>query len=141
MTYNVGMTPAIRVVFPKHLPLERTGRFVRGREVRRVVAPIDVYLELWGGRRYHLTTIEAGFESDGVSRPRYLRWLIEPWGDEHPGALLHDWLLELNLRGHIGKPKFAVDLLFLLALISNGTPFFRSLLMFLGVRTKGFEPA
>lgn len=141
MSYNHGMTPAIRVVFPKHLPLERTGRYVRGREVRRVVSPIDVYIELWGGRKTHLTTIETGFESDGVSRPWYVRWLIEPWGDEHPGAILHDWMLELNLRGQIGKPKFAVDLLFLLALVSNGTPFFRSMMMFLGVRVKGFEAA
>lgn len=135
------MTPAIRLVFPGDIHLERTGRFQRGREVRRVMADYDVFIEFWGGRRYHLTTIERGFESDGVSRPRYVRKLLDPWGEEHPAGVLHDWLLELNLRGQIGKPKFAVDLLFLLALVSLDVSFIRSVLMFLGVRFKGFEPA
>jgi hypothetical protein len=133
--------PVFQLVFPNRIWLEDTGRKVNGwRPVKRLLREVPVILRLWDGREIEIARIEEGFESDGVSVPRLLAWWQDPWGPQYPEALLHDWFLELQGRGLIGEPKFLVDVLFLAALVSKGTSYLRSMLLFLGVRTKGFEP-
>lgn len=133
--------PFLTFDFPDALPMAPTGRARNGRELRAATEPFNVDMVLWTGARFTIATIEAGFESDGVSRPSVLRAWLDPWGDEAKAAVLHDWLLELIRRRLIGLPKIIVDLLFLLALISTGSSFPRAAWMFLGVRTRPFRSA
>lgn len=132
------MRPLIRVVFPDTLPLAATGRRnAAGRLMDRLTADVDVWIELWDGRRLLLTTIRAGFETDGVSWPRWAFW-TSPWDGTSREAVLHDWLLTLLDQGLIDRPKILIDLIFLLAMLSNGVSFPRAFVEFFGVRTKGY---
>lgn len=98
--------------------------------------PTPIVLVLWDGRRIVLSVIEAGFETDGLSRPGLLSWFVKRWGPERDKAYAHDWFLELMRRGALGGPKFLVDLLFLAFLVAGKTSFVRASLMFLAVRTR-----
>lgn len=125
------MRPLITLHFPEPLmlwPLE---------DDRAVtLEPIEVWAELWNGQCFLIALIEKGFVFDGVSRPGIFAWWIKRWGPETEEALLHDWLLELLSRGVIGKPKFLIDLFFLMALVCGRRSFLRSTIMFLSVRTR-----
>lgn len=125
------MRPLIALVFPEPLPLWPT---TDGRAV--TLEPIVVRAELWDGQRFRLAEIPAGFEFDGVSRPGIFAGWIKRWGPETEEALLHDWLLELMRRGQVAKPKFLVDLVFLMALVCGRRSFLRSMILFLAVRTR-----
>ena len=125
------MRPLIRLLFPEPLPLWPT---TDGRAVLLSRAPI--FAELWHGGRILLCVVPAGFVFDGVSRPGWAAGWVKRWGTAVEEALLHDFLLWQMQRGRLGRPKFLVDLMFLLALVSGGHSFLRSMLMFLAVRTR-----
>lgn len=125
------MRPLLQIEFPSPLPITPHGR---NRAITTAEVPVD--LVLYNGVRVRLATIEKGFIFDGVSRPGFLAWWIKRWGPHLEEALLHDWLLELMARGEISRPKFLVDLAFLLALVAGGTSFLRASIMFLAVRTR-----
>lgn len=82
--------------------------------------------------------IPRGFVSDGITAPRWLWWIIPPWG--HGGtraAMLHDFGLDLLRAGrpHPHMPtRAAVDREFRLALAACGVgPILRSM-MWAGTR-------
>lgn len=103
---------------------------LRGRGLMTVRAPIRIRLDLGGGLAPMLT-IPTGFRSDGVSRPWWLAWMIDPWGRAALAALLHDYLLSLP-----EVTKWQADLAFLAALRSQGVPAFMSTLLYFAVRTR-----
>lgn len=73
--------------------------------------------------------IPAGFESDGVTSPRFLWSLLPPWG--HPAtraALLHDHMIS------VGYPRAYCDRQFYLALRAIGVGPVLATVMWLGVR-------
>lgn len=124
--------PLLNVVFPIFLPVAP----IPGSHLARVFEDFEIWLELYDGQRMRLATIEAGFVTDGVSRPGFVSWWLKRWGLEREEAILHDWLLYLYRSGRFGGPKFLVDLVFLLALVCGKRSFFRSMVMFFGVRTR-----
>ncbi len=54
----------------------------------RTLAPLG-----WTGRRGERFTVPLGFETDFASVPRFLHWLVLPYGPYTRAAVLHDWLL------------------------------------------------
>lgn len=103
---------------------------LRGRGLMTVRAPIRIQLDL-GGASDPLITIPAGFRSDGVSRPWWLAWMIDPWGRAALAALLHDYLLSLP-----DVTKWQADLMFLAALRSQSVPALLAHLLYFAVRTR-----
>lgn len=58
-----------------------------GPKVARVTEPLA-----WHGER-DTFTVPAGFVTDFASVPRFLHWLVLPYGAYTRAAVLHDWLL------------------------------------------------
>lgn len=125
------MRPILTVVYPEVLPL-----FNLGDHRREVSSDFDIDMVLWDGQRIRLARIERGFITDGVSRPWWAGAWVKHWDQSAKAAVLHDWHLELVRRGDLGRPKFLIDLLFLLALVATGVSFPRALLHFLAVRVR-----
>lgn len=125
------MRPLISVEFPEPLMLWPT---TDNRAI--VLEAVPVVARFWTGAEVELATIPAGFVFDGVSRPACFAWWVKRWGPAVEEALLHDYFLELLADGRLAKPKFLLDLFFLLALVCGGHSFIRSTLMFLAVRTR-----
>lgn len=73
---------------------------------RRLTMPCEVRLN---GQL--LTTIPAGFESDGMSFPWWARMTWDDrWHDRYaPGAWLHDWLLDCLARDATPLRKWEID--------------------------------
>lgn len=65
---------------------------------------------IWTGREGQTFTVPIGFVTDFASVPRFLRWLVEPYGPYTRAAVLHDWLL-VELAGwsrrHLGNVVIA----------------------------------
>ena len=90
--------------------------------------------------------VPAGFESDGITTPRLLWWLLPPWGHGATrAAILHDYGLA---RLRLGKPhrhmptRAAVDREFRLALRATGVALPLRWAIWLAVRLHGalFDP-
>lgn len=47
----------------------------------------------WTGRQNDTFTVPAGFTTDFATSPRFLHWLVLPYGAYTRAAVLHDWLL------------------------------------------------
>jgi hypothetical protein len=124
--------PIVQIEFPDQMPLEELGN-----HQRVVTESVPVWLEFWDGQRLKLADIEAGFITDGASRPWFAKWWLKHWGPEADAAVLHDWFLHLLKQGVIDRPKFLIDLLFMAALVATRVSFFRATIMFLSVRTRG----
>lgn len=66
-----------------------------------VLEPFEYYLE---DNPDVIIRIPAGFITDGASVPKWLQWILPPWGPYGQAAVLHDYLLEVgqmrNKRGH-----------------------------------------
>lgn len=54
----------------------------------RLLAPL-----IWTGTRGDTFTVPVGFETDFATVPRFLHWLVSPYGAYTRAAVLHDWLL------------------------------------------------
>ena len=81
-------------------------------------------------------TVPEGFESDGASVPRFFWRAVFPPGDTRAlrAAFCHDFIY----RTHpLGWMRTDADSLFLELLLEHGTPFFRALLAYIGVRLFG----
>lgn len=79
-----------------------------------------------GSNRF--VTIPAGTESDGITVPRFLWWLIPPVN--HPAvraAVLHDWLLRTRQEG---QSKLPIHKQFYLALLACQVPRFLAMVMY-----------
>jgi hypothetical protein len=64
----------------------------------RVIAPL-----IWTGREDDTFTVPVGFLTDFATVPRFLHWLVLPYGAYTRAAVLHDWLLtELDARDGSG---------------------------------------
>lgn len=48
---------------------------------------------IWTGSKGDTFTVPAGFVTDFATVPRFLHWLILPYGAYTRAAVLHDWLL------------------------------------------------
>lgn len=60
----------------------------------RLLAPL-----IWTGTKGDIFTVPVGFETDFATVPRFLHWLVSPYGAYTRAAVLHDWLLvELAVR-------------------------------------------
>ena len=102
------------------------GQFRRKRPLKRLTKPVTVHLG-----DFLLTTIEAGFVTDGSSQPWLLRWKWGSWGRYTPAAILHDWLLERTTT-----PKWQADWLFMGALRDSRVSALEAGIFWLAVRTK-----
>ena len=80
--------------------------------------------------------IPAGFESDGVSVPRFFWRFISPPIDPRTirAGVTHDWIYRNRPPGWT---RAEADLLFLCFLIEDGLPILASLKAYLGVRIGG----
>ncbi len=112
------------VVFPADIELCPLNREEQGRGVFRLDKPLPVVL--FG----ETIEIPRGFETDGASLPWFARPFLDVWGRDGRPAILHDWLW-----GQRVWPKWLIDLVFLLALRTEGVSEFRATLMYFAVRT------
>ncbi len=48
---------------------------------------------VWTGTKGDTFTVPAGFVTDFATSPRFLHWLVLPYGAYTRAAVLHDWLL------------------------------------------------
>lgn len=69
--------------------------FDRDLAIRAVTATTWVLTEplTWTGSQGDVFTVPAGFLTDLASVPRFLHWLILPYGAYTRAAVLHDWLI------------------------------------------------
>jgi len=77
-------------------------------------------------------TIPAGFVTDFASVPRWLWWIVPPWGRYFPAAVVHDWLYSIQDR-----PRENADKIFLLIMEALNTPAWRRQIMYRVVRWFG----
>jgi hypothetical protein len=54
----------------------------------RLLAPL-----IWTGTKDDTFTVPVGFVTDFATVPRFLHWLVSPYGAYTRAAVLHDWLL------------------------------------------------
>lgn len=53
-----------------------------------VLAPL-----IWTGTKGDTFTVPVGFRTDFATVPRFLHWIVSPYGAYTRAAVLHDWLL------------------------------------------------
>lgn len=82
---NEGVTdePIRRGAFDSELSIQAAGP-----TTWRLIAPL-----VWNGTRGDTFTVPVGFETDFATVPRFLHWLVSPYGAYTRAAVLHDWLL------------------------------------------------
>lgn len=76
--------------------------------------------------------VPAGFTTDGVSTPWYLKWLINTTGDAFPAAVVHDYLYTTRPAG---RPW--ADAVFQSLMKRDGVNWWKRQLCWLGVRLGG----
>ena len=98
-----------------------------------IITLAEPHVETWRGRTF---TVPAGFESDGVSTPRFLWTTISP--KVHPqtirGGLDHDWLYREQPEGWTRKDA---DQLFFDVIREDGFSPVRARLAYTGLRLFG----
>lgn len=95
--------------------------------MRRVIRPVEVRLN-----GSYLCQIEAGYVSDGLSRPWWVFWKWGRWTAKYQAAaLLHDHLLDTSPH-----PKWVIDWLFMGALRASGVSALEAGIFWLAVRTR-----
>lgn len=84
---NVGVTdePTRRGAFDSELSIQGIDGAPRQ---WRLLAPL-----IWTGTQGDTFTVPVGFTTDFATVPRFLHWLILPYGAYTRAAVLHDWLL------------------------------------------------
>lgn len=67
---------------------------VTGRpRVWKLICPL-----IWNGTEGDTFIVPIGFVTDFATVPRFLRWLVEPYGSYTRAAVLHDWLIETRIN-------------------------------------------
>jgi Protein of unknown function (DUF1353) len=74
--------------------------FDRDLAIRAVTATTWVLTEplTWTGPLGDTFTVPAGFVTDFATVPRFLHWLVLPYGAYTRAAVLHDWLIETRIN-------------------------------------------
>lgn len=81
MVHNGGVTT--RGSFDSELSIRSVGPTTWS-----LLAPL-----IWTGTRGDTFTVPVGFTTDFATVPRFLYWLVSPYGAYTRAAVLHDWLL------------------------------------------------
>lgn len=74
--------------------------FDRDLAIRAVTATTWALTEplTWTGSQHDTFVVEAGFVTDFATVPRFLHWLVLPYGAYTRAAVLHDWLIETRIN-------------------------------------------
>lgn len=77
---------------PLNVVKDEEASLERGVPMYRVMTSFKFYI----GDRKNKTwaVVPEGFVSDGASVPKFLHWLIKPWGKHGQAAVLHDFLCD-----------------------------------------------
>lgn len=94
MVHNGGVTT--RGSFDSELSIRSVGPITWS-----LLAPL-----IWTGTRGDTFTVPVGFTTDFATVPRFLHWLVSPYGAYTRAAVLHDWLL-VELAQWTDARKFA----------------------------------
>lgn len=70
----------------------------------KLMAPL-----IWTGTRGDTFTVPSGFVTDFATVPRFLHWLVSPYGAYTRAAVLHDWLLTELAAWTKAKPASLKD--------------------------------
>lgn len=100
----------------------------------RLTAPLE-----YEGER-EMFTVPVGYVTDFASVPRFLHWLISPYGAYTRAAVVHDWLItdEIPARRVTSRDT---DGIFRRVMREEGVPFARRWLMWAAVRAASlFNP-
>jgi len=89
----------------------------------------------WRPKGFAPTTfiVPVGFETDYASSPRFLWWLVPPFGPYTKAAVLHDWLYRTGLTS-----RRDADRVFLAVMLELRTRRLRALAMWAAVRAFGW---
>ena len=98
-----------------------------------IITLAESHVETWRGRTF---TVPAGFESDGVSTPRFLWTSISPKVHQQTirGGIDHDWLYREQPEGWTRKEA---DQLFFDVIREDGFSPIRARLAYTGLRLFG----
>lgn len=55
---------------------------------------------VWTGTKGDTFVVPVGFVTDFATIPRFLHWLVSPYGAYTRAAVLHDWLIETMIPAH-----------------------------------------
>jgi hypothetical protein len=78
----------------------RRGAFDAEMSIRAVTGTTWELLEplVWTGTQGDTFVVPAGFVTDFASVPRFLHWLVLPYGPYTRAAVLHDYLIEVRIN-------------------------------------------
>ncbi len=87
--------------------------------------------------------VDAGFETDFASIPRFARWLIEKLGRWNKPAVIHDAIYQglYRILNSVRQPPFTraeADLIFLDGMVARGVTPWKRRLMYWAVRLGGW---
>lgn len=109
----------------------------RAREGRAVFVVKSAFVYIQEHAFDFAVIVPEGYETDFVSIPRAVRWLINPVGPRtRIASLVHDWLYAIGRRGARAERR-AADRVFRIALRGCGVDVVRRWAMYLGVRLGG----
>jgi hypothetical protein len=112
----------------------------------RAVGPVTWKLMaplIWTGTRGDTFTVPSGFVTDFATVPRFLHWLVSPYGAYTRAAVLHDWLLvelaawtrgDENTSEDPPADSHDTDGIFRRVMQDLGVPFIQRWIMWTGVR-------
>lgn len=89
----------------------------------------DFYYEIGAEGSGQEILIPKGFVTDFASIPRWLWWIVPPYGKYNKAAVVHDFLY----KKQSGYSKIVADAIFYEAMESLGVPYFQRLLMYKAV--------
>lgn len=96
-----------------------------------------VYRDVSRGSEYQID-VPAKFMTDYASTPRFMWWIIKPWGKHGMAAVIHDWLYwEQRLPEWEEFQKRDAETIFHRCLIDSGVGAVKSFLMYLAVKWLG----
>ena len=113
------------------LRIEDTGVAHNGRPIFRILESFDYEIGAEGSGL--IIQVPIGFETDFASVPKFLWFVLPPWGIHGKAAVLHDFLY----RRASGFGKDVADAIFYEAMTVLGVTWWRRYLMYLGVAYLG----
>lgn len=97
---------------------------------------------IWTGTKGDTFTVPAGFVTDFATVPRFLHWLVSPYGAYTRAAVLHDWLIENKINAMTDRVTSRdTDGIFRRVMEDLGVPWIRRWVMWAAVRAASlFSP-